>query len=370
MTNGIVGLYRGFDSGKQFSMKAMGEFVAEAARAAFAPKVVEECFDEPRLAISRTGRGKLGKLSYNLDRYVLNGRPFAGRDVDTLIITDHSDGHVAFRCRAKRTIIVCHDILPKLLALGEIEGPKPSALGEWLFSRNLEAMRRADLVICVSENTRRELVERLGLSTERTITIQNPNLLAMDNSIFRGEVIRPELQSLIDSGRPVVLGVGGGKFVKNTKAFPEVIERLKNDYNLDVHAAIVGHRDFPATSMDDRLHFFSRANGAELRLLYKSAAALYFPSLYEGFGLPVIEAQSLDLPIVSSDRGSLPEVVGAGGRIVGAHDHGAAAEALAEIIRSQESADALRHAGAINVARFAPAPIRDRYISAFRAFAA
>jgi glycosyltransferase involved in cell wall biosynthesis len=231
-------------------------------------------------------------------------------------------------------------------------------------------MRRADLVICVSDNTRRELIERLGVPADRTITIHNPNLLAMDNSIFQGEVIRPELQSLIDSGQPIILGVGGGKFVKNTKAFPEVLRRLVKDHGLDAHAAIVGQRDFPATSMDDRLHFFNRANGAELRLLYKSATALYFPSLYEGFGLPIIEAQSLDLPIVSSDRGSLPEVVGAGGKIVGAHDHDAAAEALADIIRSPVMADALRHAGAINVERFAPAPIRDRYISAFRTFAA
>lgn len=369
MTDGIVGLYRGFDSGKQFSMKAMGEFVAEAARAAFASWTVEECFDEPRLAISRTGRGKLGKLVYNLDRYVLNGRPFRGRDVAALIVTDHSDGHVTFRSSARHTIIVCHDILPKLLAVGEIEGPKPSALGEWLFSRNLEAMRRADLVICVSDNTRRELVERLGLATDRTITIHNPNLIAMDNSVFHGHEIRPELRSLLDSGHPIVLGVGGGKFVKNAKAFPEVIQRLSRDHGLDVHAAIVGRRDFPATAVDDRLHFFSQANGAELRLLYKSAAALYFPSLYEGFGLPIIEAQSLDLPIVSSDRGSLPEVVGAGGKIVGAHDHDAAAEALAEIIRSPTVADALRRAGATNVERFAPASIRARYMSAFRAFA-
>ena len=370
MTEGIIGLYRGFDSGKQFSMKAMGEFVSEAASAAFAPRVVEECFDEPRLAMSRTGSGKLNKLFYNLDRYILNGRPFADREVDALIITDHSDGHVAFRSKAKHTIIICHDILPKLLATGEIEGPKPTPLGEWLFSRNLEAMRRADLVICVSENTRRELVERLGLPADRATTIHNPNLLVMNNSIFEGDVVRPELQSLIDGGRPIVLGVGGGKFQKNAKAFPEVLHRLSQDHGLDVGAAIVGRRDFPTTTVDDRLHFFSQVNGAELRLLYRSAAALYFPSLYEGFGLPIIEAQSLELPIVSSDRGSLPEVVGAGGKIVGAHDHDAAAQALAEIIRSPVTADALRRAGAVNVNRFAPAPIRDRYISAFRTFAA
>jgi glycosyltransferase involved in cell wall biosynthesis len=369
MTDSIVGLYRGFDSGKQFSMKAMGEFVAEAARSAFAPMIVEECFDEPRLAISRSGQGKLGKLFYNLDRYVLNGHPFMGRRLNALVITDHSDGHVTLRSKARHTIIVCHDILPKLLATGEIEGPKPSRLGEWLFSRNLEAMRRADLVICVSDNTRRELVERLGVTADRALTIHNPNLLAMDSSIFQGDAIRPELRSLLDSGRPIILGVGGGKFVKNAKAFPEVVERLRRDHGLDVHAAIVGRRDFPASNVDDRLHFFGQANGAELRALYRSAAALYFPSLYEGFGLPIIEAQSLGLPIVSSDRGSLPEVVGAGGKIVGVHDHEAAAQALADIIGSKSVADTLRQAGLDNVERFAPATIRDRYISAFQALA-
>src|SRR5690606_30622115 len=83
-----------------------------------------------------------------------------------------------------------------------------------------------------------------------------------------------------------------------------------------------------ALGVGDAIVDLGEVDDAELRRLYDRCEALLFPSLYEGFGLPALEAMACGAVVVASDRGSLPEVVGDGGVLVGARDSAAMAAAV------------------------------------------
>ncbi|MDQ3740080.1 MAG: glycosyltransferase, partial [Actinomycetota bacterium] len=86
--------------------------------------------------------------------------------------------------------------------------------------------------------------------------------------------------------------------------------------------------------------------------LYAGASAFVLPSLYEGFGLPALEAMAAGVPVVAADRGGLPEVVGDAGILVDPLDHGAIASAVVSVAGGGEEAARLRAAGVARAGSF------------------
>jgi glycosyltransferase involved in cell wall biosynthesis len=84
---------------------------------------------------------------------------------------------------------------------------------------------------------------------------------------------------------------------------------------------------------------------ADLRALYAESAIFLFPSLYEGFGLPVLEAMAAGVPVVSSDRGALPEVMGKAGLTFNPEDSIGGCQAVLQVLRDQQLATRLSHEG-------------------------
>ncbi len=95
----------------------------------------------------------------------------------------------------------------------------------------------------------------------------------------------------------------------------------------------------------DRVRFIGQVDEEDMPLLYSGAALFAFPSIYEGFGLPPLEAMACGAPVLCSNRASLPEVVGDAGRIVDPEDVVAFTRSLAEILGSQDELDRLAGAG-------------------------
>jgi glycosyltransferase involved in cell wall biosynthesis len=93
------------------------------------------------------------------------------------------------------------------------------------------------------------------------------------------------------------------------------------------------------------------AEGA-LRTLYRSAFALVYPSLYEGFGLPLLEAMASGTPVIASNAASIPEVVGDAGLVLGPHDSAAWANALVMLAKAPDQRAALRVRGLERAAEF------------------
>lgn len=194
------------------------------------------------------------------------------------------------------------------------------------------AIARADRVIAVSHATRRDVVEQLGVPAERVHVVPN----GIDH-----ERLFPVTRRLWSF--PYVLFVGTEQPRKNLAGLLRAFARLAREPRFrDLRLVKVGGpgsdpafrertRAIAASlGLADRVVFSGRLDDADMAAAYSGAACLALPSLYEGFGLPCLEAMACGCPVVVSDAGALPEVGGDAALTVPAGDDRELAAALRE----------------------------------------
>lgn len=223
----------------------------------------------------------------------------AFRDTDLLWVP-HYNVPLAYRGPLALTI---HDIAP--VGLPEIFA---SALKR-RFARLLieRGVARASAILADSAFTAQEMIERLGVPPGK-ITVAH---LGLEDS---WPVDAPGHRE--DDGVPYLLYVGNVKPNKNLsallKAFAQVQDRIPHRLLLAGRIRGFGTGDEAviraAESFGDRVRFTGEISDSELISLYAGATALVLPSLYEGFGLPLLEAMQLGCPVLASTAGSLPEI--------------------------------------------------------------
>lgn len=167
------------------------------------------------------------------------------------------------------------------------------------------AVSVADHVICISENTKRDLVRLFGTSPDKISVVP----LAADF---------PDVKTLpySNEGRPYILIVGSRAGIKN---FPVLLESLAKSDILQ-HCALIAFGGGPFTpSEQQKMQSLGiqqssvkqiKGDDALLASLYKGARFFIYPSIYEGFGLPPLEAMASGCPVASSNTSSMPEVLG------------------------------------------------------------
>lgn len=236
------------------------------------------------------------------------------------------------------------------------------------FATRLTA-RRAARILTVSEHTRREVIGLLGVPAERVVVTPNaarahfrpphPTAIAQLRArhslpeqflLYVGTLEpRKNLTTLLDAYGEVArrtdvpLLIGGGKGWLYTPIF----ERLE------------------ALGLRERVHFVGYIDEDELPLWYAAATAFVFPSIYEGFGMPPLEAMACGTPVVTSNTSSLPEVVGDAGIMVDPHDQAALAAALIEVIRNADLRAELRARGLQRAAQFTWRTTAERTLRAY-----
>ncbi len=185
-------------------------------------------------------------------------------------------------------------------------------IGTERYLAQCETFKQYDLYLSISEATSRDLVTHLDIPPERIVNIGaglDPGILAAARRHIDEGVELP-------FNEPFILMVGNGDWRKNSigavEAFASLPRSLQKQYKLvmtqaghDVREALAGR----FSSIQDRVHVLGNVDDATLAALYRRCAVFFFPSLYEGFGLPVIEAMAFGAPVISSNGGSLPEVV-------------------------------------------------------------
>jgi glycosyltransferase involved in cell wall biosynthesis len=206
------------------------------------------------------------------------------------------------------------------------------------------SVRRAAHVVVDSEYTRQDLVRRYGTDPARVTVIP----LAVEPQ-FR-DLLRATPEQRCD--RPTVLVVGNVLPRKNLPVVARAV-RILRDRGEEVVLRVVGavHSTGRADAErsrqllgDDALTLTGYATPAALAHELRSAHVLAFPSLFEGFGIPVLEAMVAGVPVVVSDRTSLPDVAGSAGLVAPAEDPAAWAEALHQALQPGMAAR-LRAAG-------------------------
>lgn len=204
---------------------------------------------------------------------------------------------------------------------------------------------RAALIIAVSEFTKREIVRHLGVAPDLIRVIPQGVAPALS-------VSEPARSA---TGSRYVLFVGEVEPRKDIDTLLAAMARLPADVGADTALVVVGRthglaaREHPGIRLeltgeleDDR----------RLAALYAGAAAFAFPSKYEGFGLPVLEAMSYGAPVVASDAASIPEVGGDAALYFPSGDAEALAAALTRVLRDAGLAKNMRAAGLARVALF------------------
>ncbi len=249
-------------------------------------------------------------------------------------------------------VVTIHDLIPLLLP--EYQGRWPGRQYTRLVSASA---RRADLVLTDSEASRQDIVHHLNIPAGRVRTIH----LAADAGLM--PVADPDERERVRARYHLppqyVLYLGGFDVRKNVPLILKAFARLPLPGARLVLAGQLPPQDtlfFPhpqpiieQLGLQERVHLIGQVDEADKPALYSTATALIFPSRYEGFGLPPLEAMACGTPVIISNRSSLPEVVGAGGVCLDTDDPDELAQAMARIIndaawREQLSQAALKQA--------------------------
>lgn len=274
------------------------------------------------------------------------------RDFDVLHFPAHMD---APTWAGKPIIVTVLDLIP--LVLKDLyKADRPS----WRFhlARTLEirAIKNASLILAISECTAKDTERLLGIPRDRIIVTP----LGVDSRFFEINKLRKIgkraaredlVAHAVPADKPMVLYVGGIDQRKNidflVTAFSELSKRRRargeTEPVLVMCGRIAQDREYPkfkaAVARENLLGSVVEAGYVPDELLmkfYAGADVFFFPSLYEGFGLPALEAMAAGLPVVSSNTSSLPEIVSDAGILIDPTRLTSAAEALDAVLASDE----------------------------------
>jgi len=167
--------------------------------------------------------------------------------------------------------------------------------------RHYEHLRdRCSRLVCVSENTRRDFLRLIGGDPER-LKVVPLGVSPMFRPHAPDEIAG--LRSRLDLPKPYLMFVGA---TANKNLARTLAAFSAGGFARDFTLAVVGEQKAPTQAPGVR--YLGHVDDAELPLLYAGAEAYLFPSLYEGFGLPILEAMASGTPVLTSDRASCPEV--------------------------------------------------------------
>ncbi len=262
----------------------------------------------------------------------------------------HHAGGVVPLVRSQSPILTIHDLQP--LEMPEHFSP---AKRRWLGTMLPRSVRAARLVLCPSRFSADRVRDLLGVAPERLRVVHHGHRPTEPG--VQSEETDADLRARY--GRYLLLPAIAYPHKRHADAV-EALARLA-DRHPDLSLVLTGrpgpetpalHQLAAERGVEDRVHHLGRVPETDLDALYRSAAALIFPSAYEGFGNPVLEAMARGCPVVCTDAGALPEVLGEAGLMVPVARPGALAAAVARVLDEPGLADSLREAGVARAARF------------------
>jgi glycosyltransferase involved in cell wall biosynthesis len=338
----------------QKSMLAYAQMLLRGLRAAG----VEVELTAPRAVLLREGTIPTGLAKWiaYIDKFVIFPLflVLAARRFDRMHVCDHSNGMYLFWLPRERSSVTCHDVIAIQAARGLVTGWHTGLTGKVLQALNLRGVARAGRIVCVSDLTRMQLLDLRRDLAARTTVIRNA--LHGDfraDRAWREVLAANGLGALADA--PFFLHVGSDHPRKNRVAVARIFAGVLHTKRFaNALLVFVGPPpDAPTREVIAEGGFATRvqtvedASHALLVALYSGAQALIFPSLNEGFGWPIVEAQACGCPVFASNLAPFPEV---GGEAAVYFDPGNSATAAATIAKADF--EAMRRAGLDNAARF------------------
>ena len=254
-------------------------------------------------------------------------------------------------------LVTVHDLI-RWFDLRGLDPPlinRPNRRDRLALRRDAAGVRGAMALVAVSEATRRDLVEHLAIAPDRVHVVAE----GIDHGRFRPVAGR-------DLGAPYLLFVGSEHPRKDLITLLRAFALLKRERRFAdlrlVKAGAAGKAEAPFAApvaaavrelgLEREVDFLGHVPDDELPALYSGAACLAFPSRYEGFGLPPLEAMACGCPVVASDAGALPETTGGAALTVRCGDPAALADALRVVIGDRAARAELVARGLARAAAF------------------
>ena len=253
-----------------------------------------------------------------------------------------------------RKVVTVHD----LAFLQHPETAIPS-LAAYLNKVVPESVAKADVVAAISHTTKQALIEHYQTPAEKITVI--PCGIAPYFKRITDPILLEATRHKFGLNRPFVLSVGTLEPRKNhlglIKAFYEVQQSKENSAIL----AIAGGEGWlyeetlnmvKELKLENKVRFLGRVSDLELILLYSLADVFAFPSFFEGFGIPPLEAMACGAPVITSNRSSLPEVTGEAAIHIDPHDTHALANAISLLLADEQLRENLRQKGYVQAQKY------------------
>jgi glycosyltransferase involved in cell wall biosynthesis len=222
-----------------------------------------------------------------------------------------------------------------------------------------EAVEAADVVAAVSEATRQGLISHFNTPPEKITVV--PIGVASHFRRITDPVLLGATQHKYGLKHPLVLGVGTLEPRKNHLNLIKAFAKATRQKNGPAMLAIAGgkgwlyeetQRVVADLKLENKVRFLGRVSDLELVTLYSMADIFAFPSIFEGFGIPPLEAMACGAPVITSNTSSLPEVVGDAAILVNPHDVDALSQAITRLIDNEGLREELRQKGFQRVQNF------------------
>ncbi len=299
-------------------------------------------------------RGPHAALDRHLTRFVRYPLHARRRKADLYHVIDHGYGDIARMLPAERTVLTCHDLMLLRARSRGDTGFSGRHLTTARFRWSTARMRCVAAVVCDSEATRRDAIELIGVRPERT-SVVSPGI---DRRFRPLPERRDQIRRSMPPVRHRILHVSTGSPYKNVGATLRVLAALRRD-GFDVSLTRVGR------SLDGRQSRLARELGVaesvheqgsvtddRLVEIYNACDLLLFPSHWEGFGWPPLEAMACGLPVVASNCDALVELVGDAGLLAPPTDVGSLVDATEKVLGSNQLAAELSKRGRKRAAQF------------------
>ena len=269
------------------------------------------------------------------------------------------------------TVVTVHDVIQ--LVLPEY---RTLARQRVYFALVTRALKHATAIITVSECSRRDLIRTVGVPDERVFVVENaiPESLQPVTDQDQLDAVRARY----GLGERFVLYLGANDLRKNLNRLIRAYAALPHSLR-DTHQLVVAGRQWPhdhplypdprlvvrELGLEDRVVFTGGIPEAEKAALLSAATVFAFPSLYEGFGLPVLEAMACGTPVLTANSSSLPEVTGDAAVLVDPTSVEAIRDGLAELLASPERRQDHAARGVERASRYRWSQVAERTVQVY-----
>ena len=276
---------------------------------------------------------------------------------DIFHIMDGSQAYISDWIKQPLSIATAHDIIPFLQLLGHLDNSHLGKSSGWVIKKSIKGLQQVHHIIAVSNNTAKDLNLFANINSKTVSIIPHATPQGILSKVNSAQTI--SWSERRKSKHAFILHVGNNAFYKNRERLLRIFAKVRSFCEIELK--LVGSPLSPKEKQIIReleianfVSFIDNPDDDTLFDLYRKASLFLFPSLYEGFGWPPLEAMALGCPVVCSNAASLPEVVGDAALTCSPDDEKMMAENCLAVLNDASLANDLIERGSNRVKLFSP----------------